>query len=207
MSVVDEKKRMRRAARERRREAHARAEAAPGPGAAERLADRYLEAMPDMGHPGPGSVVSGYWPMDEEMDVRPLLARLFERGFVVALPVVVAKGEPLIFRSWEPGLALEAGVFGTRHPGAERARVRPGVALVPLLAFDRWGFRLGWGAGFYDRTLDALRRQGPVLAVGVAYAAQEFDRVPRAAYDAGLDWVVTEEQAMRVPTAAPGETR
>jgi 5-formyltetrahydrofolate cyclo-ligase len=198
MSVVEEKKRLRALARARRREASAGVAA----GAGERLAERYLEAMAGMGHPGPGAVVSGYWPMAEEMDVRPLLARLFERGYPLALPVVVGKGEPLDFRSWAPGTALEDGVFGTRHPGPDRTAARPRVALVPLLAFDRRGYRLGWGAGFYDRTITALRAEGPLLAVGVAYALQEVASVPHADTDARLDWVATEAGVVPVAAAA-----
>lgn len=158
------------------------------------LCDRVLAAIPFP----EGCAVSAFWPMGSEIDTRPLIAALHARGHVVGLPVTVRRGQPLVFRSWEPGLRLVAGGFGTRVPGPERPEVRPEVVLVPLLAFDRAGYRLGYGGGFYDRTLAALRAVAPVLAVGVAYAGQEVPEVPRDAHDQRLDWVVTEAEAIRM---------
>ncbi|MEO5375754.1 MAG: 5-formyltetrahydrofolate cyclo-ligase [Alphaproteobacteria bacterium] len=150
-----------------------------------------------------GDVVAGYWPMGDEVDVRPLLLRLHGRGCVVALPVVTGAGRPLVFRVWRPGMRLEAGSHGTRHPGPRAARVVPDVVLVPLLAFDRMGGRLGYGAGYYDRTLARLRtlRREAVSAVGVAYAGQRVTRVPMGRFDQPLDRIVTERGLIK-----PGRT-
>jgi len=128
--------------------------------------------------------VSGYWPMRSELDIRPLLSLLADTGRDVALPVVLGPGQPLEFRRWRPGQA---------HPAPEAKRLEPDVLLVPLLAFDAGHHRLGYGAGFYDRTLAALRRHKPILAIGVAYAAQRVEAVPRDAWDQALDLVLTEE--------------
>ncbi len=194
MSIHRQKGRLRAEARERRRAALRTV----GADAAERLRDNFAAVRQGQGFPTAGAVISGYWPMDEEMDVRPLLQDLHAAGFVCALPAVVGRHEPLIFRRWRPGASLEDGTFGTRHPGADAPEVRPDVVLAPLLAYDSRGNRMGWGGGYYDRTLRALRRDGPLLAVGVAFAAQQVDAVPHTEDDQPLDWIVTEEQAMRV---------
>lgn len=142
---------------------------------------------------------SGYLAMQDEMDVLPAILALTATGWRGCLPVVVGKAQPLRFRAWTPGAKLADGVFGTRHPADGAEDVRPDLLLVPLLAFDRAGYRLGWGGGFYDRTLAELRSSGtPVVAVGVGYSAQEVDAVPRDHYDARLDWVVTEEDIIRI---------
>jgi len=188
-SVFDHKRTMRGEARERRRRAAAAAAAAAG----ERLADNYFKAAPRFANRSPTATVSGYWPMPEEMDVRPLLARLDAAGHPIALPAVVGKGKPLIFRHWQPGSPLAEAGFGLHQPDADAPEVVPEILLVPLLAFDPFGYRLGWGGGFYDRTLAALRKARPVIAVGVAYAAQRVERVPRTERDQPLDWVVTDE--------------
>jgi 5-formyltetrahydrofolate cyclo-ligase len=146
----------------------------------------------------PAAPVSGYWPMRSEADPRPILTALGARGHPLCLPVVVGKGQPLVFRAWRPGDALVAGGFGTLVPAPDQAPVVPRLLLVPLLAFDRRGYRLGYGGGFYDRTLAALRAAGPVVAVGLALSAQEVDAVPHDATDARLDWVVTEAQTLEI---------
>jgi len=140
-----------------------------------------------------GAAVSGFWPMGDEIDVKPLLAQLHASGHPIGLPVVVKKGEPLIFRQWHPGVALVAGGFGTEVP----PELAPQVLIVPLLAFDAEGYRLGYGGGFYDRTLDKLRTGSAAdpLAVGVAFSAQHVLRVPRDDFDQPLDWIVTEKAA------------
>jgi 5-formyltetrahydrofolate cyclo-ligase len=137
-------------------------------------------------------VISGYWPLGDEIDPRPLLQALAGRGLPLALPAIRAAGEPLDFRAWRPGDALRPARFGTREPLPEAPLVQPGLLLVPLLAFDAAGYRLGYGGGFYDRSLALLRRTGDILAVGLAYAAQQVAAVPREATDQALDLVVTE---------------
>lgn len=179
-----------------RKQAEARRAAAvpTAAGAAEQVAARVLALVAGR-QPG---TVSGYLPMAGEMDPLPAMAALAARGWRRCLPVVVAKGAPLAFRAWEPGDDLVDGVFGTRHPATGAEIVAPDLLLTPLLAFDRQGYRLGWGGGFYDRTLAALRAAGKATAIGVAFAAQEVDAVPRADYDARLDGIVTERETIPV---------
>jgi 5-formyltetrahydrofolate cyclo-ligase len=136
-----------------------------------------------------GKALAGYMPMRTEID--PLPAMSAHQG-LVGVPVIVAAATPLKFREWGLGVAMVAGDFGALIP-AEGAWVTPQVVIVPLLAFDARGFRLGYGGGFYDRTLQGLRAKGPVLAIGFAFEAQEVDAVPIDAFDQKLDLVVTEK--------------
>ncbi|MBM3511991.1 MAG: 5-formyltetrahydrofolate cyclo-ligase, partial [Alphaproteobacteria bacterium] len=159
--------------------------------------DRFCAAIPVPA----GTAVSAYWPLAEELDVRALMAALDAAGAVVALPVVAGRDQALAFRRWRPGLALVGAVFGTYEPPPGAPAVVPSIVIVPMLAFDRAGHRLGYGAGFYDRTLRALRAQptaAPVVAVGVGFAAQEVAQVPHGPGDERLDWIVTERAARRV---------
>ncbi len=142
------------------------------------------------------STVSAYLPIGSELDPRPLMAALQSMGFGLAVPVIEAKGRPLRFRAWVPGAAVIPGPFGVEVP-AEGAWVEPDLLVVPLLAFDAAGHRLGYGAGFYDRTLAALRAERAVTALGFAYAAQQVAEVPREPTDARLDAVVTEAGVLR----------
>ncbi len=194
-SVDEEKQQLRRTARDARKTWAGGA----GEQAAVRLAENFSKIAADFPSGSVLGSVAGYWPMADEMDVRPLLTRLAEEGREIALPVVVAKDAPLIFRRWRPGLVLEDGDFGTRHPGPDEPEVTPAIVLVPLLAFDAQGYRLGWGGGFYDRTLARLRASGPVVAVGVAYQSQLVDSVPRTATDEALDWMVTDSGVLEIP--------
>ncbi len=139
----------------------------------------------------PGTV-TGYLAIADEIDPEPAMALLAEAGWRRALPVVVAKGRALEFRPWTPGAALEDGPLRTRHPVSGSA-VSPDVLLVPMLAFDADGMRMGWGGGFYDRTIAGLRARNPgVVAIGVAYSGQGVDKVPSGPHDAALDAVATE---------------
>lgn len=139
-----------------------------------------------------GAAVAGYFPMGDEIDPLPLLADLRQRGCPLALPVVSAREQPLLFRGWNPGETLEAGPHGTRQPAALAPAVVPALVLVPLLAFDGRGFRLGYGGGYYDRTLERLRCAGTVVAVGLAFADQRVAAVPHAPHDQPLDLILTE---------------
>jgi 5-formyltetrahydrofolate cyclo-ligase len=136
-----------------------------------------------------GRVLSGYMPMRTEID--PLPAMAAHQG-AVGVPVIIGKAMPLRFREWSPGCRLVEGAFKALVP-EEGAWVEPEVLIVPLLAFDARGYRLGYGGGFYDRTLEGLRAKGPVLAVGFAFAAQEVAEVPIDATDQRLDVMVTEK--------------
>ena len=143
----------------------------------------------------PGSVVAGYWPMRDEADVRPLLEHLIADGCSAALPVVIGRSKPLLFRRWRPGDRLASGLYGTRQPMDDQPAVDPGLLLVPMLGFDRQGGRLGYGGGYYDRTLAALRASRPIVAVGVAFAAQDLGSLPAGRFDQRVDWIVTEASA------------
>jgi 5-formyltetrahydrofolate cyclo-ligase len=137
--------------------------------------------------PRAGAVVAGFWPMRGEIDPRPLLHALHARGHAVVLPETPPRGRKLLFRRWWPGMTMVAGRFGTLVSTGE---VRdPDVLFIPLLAFDRAGRRLGYGGGYYDRTLPTLPG---AIAIGCAFAAQELDEVPTADYDAPLHAIATE---------------
>ena len=142
------------------------------------------------------TVVSAFWPFRSELDLRPLLYRLHEAGQVIALPVVVAKRAPLLFRLWTPDTSLEVGGFGVSIPPESAPVVEPDWLLVPLLAFDDKGYRLGYGGGFYDRTLAALRARKSIFSIGVGYDDQQVGQVPRGPDDGRLDAIVTERRAL-----------
>jgi 5-formyltetrahydrofolate cyclo-ligase len=136
-----------------------------------------------------GAALSGYMPMRTEID--PLPAMAAHQG-PVGVPVIIGKGQPLKFREWSPGCALIPGEFGALIP-ADGAWIEPEVLIVPLLAFDARGYRLGYGGGFYDRTLQALRAKRPTLAVGFAFSAQQVAEVPIDQNDQRLDAIATEQ--------------
>lgn len=179
---------LRRQAMARRRTAHADRAAA----AAAVLAETLPPAIDSR-----GKTIAAYWPIGDEIDCRPAMERLAAAGLEVVLPVVAGQGQVLLFRVWKPEDQLEDGPFGTSHP-ATRAAVRiPDVVLLPLVAFDQAGHRLGYGAGYYDRTLAALRGGGDdVLAVGLAYDEQEIDQVPADIHDQVMDAVVTDRRVL-----------
>ena len=140
-----------------------------------------------------GGIVSGFWPFGSEINIVPLLEMLAGQGLRICLPVVVAMGKPLVFRAWQPGDDLVPGKWNIPVPADTQPEMTPDVLLVPLLAFDRQGYRLGYGGGFYDRTLEKLRAHGPVKAIGVAYRAQQVDAVEHDSLDQPLDGVLTEQ--------------
>jgi 5-formyltetrahydrofolate cyclo-ligase len=155
--------------------------------------------------PSAHAVISGYAAIGDELSLWPLLETLAASGRPIALPVTVRKGAPLIFRQWEPGAVLRGGAFRVPIPGEDAAELEPEILLVPLLAFDREGFRLGYGAGFYDRTLSKLRARGRVTAIGIAFETQQIEAVPHNAYDEPLDWVLTPSGPVKVgPIRAEG---
>ena len=142
--------------------------------------------------------LSAYLPVRAEFDATPILRHAHARGCRTCLPVVPGRGRPLTFRRWSPGDPLVDGTFGIAVPSPEAEVMEPVILLVPMLAFDDDGYRLGYGGGFYDRTLARRRARGPeALAVGVAFAGQRVERVPRSTEDERLDWIVTEEGARR----------
>jgi 5-formyltetrahydrofolate cyclo-ligase len=187
MSLIEVKKQARAEAMARREEAHRRhAETAA-------LALTRID-LPNL---APG-IVSGFHPYRSEINILPLMARLASGGWITALPVVVAKRQPLLFRRWFPGDPLVDGTWNLRVPPDSAPAVEPDLLLVPLLAFDKRGYRLGYGGGFYDRTLAELRAKKPVMAIGVAYADQQADNVPSGTDDARLDAILTERGLMKI---------
>jgi 5-formyltetrahydrofolate cyclo-ligase len=141
---------------------------------------------------GPGAIVSGFMPIKSEIDPLPLLRKLALAGATLALPVVAGRGLPLIMRTWREDEPLAAGAWGLREPKLSAAEVEPDIVLVPLLAFDRAGHRIGYGAGYYDLTLARLRARKKVTAIGVAFAVQEVPAIPTTPRDEPLDFVLTE---------------
>lgn len=147
----------------------------------------------DLGVAGvrPDAIVSAYAAMGSEIDPLQLITRRARGGAPTCLPVIQPLGSPLNFRSWAPGEPLVARTWGIREPTDTALIVAPDVVLVPLLAFDSRGWRLGYGGGYYDRTLEQLRSTKPILAIGLAYDSQELPEVPTGPHDQLLDWVLT----------------
>jgi 5-formyltetrahydrofolate cyclo-ligase len=145
-----------------------------------------------------GAIVSGFMPLKSEINPLPLMRTLADAGAKLALPVVAGKGKPLTMRAFTFGDVLASGVWGIREPKPEAPEVFPDILLVPLLAFDRSGHRIGYGAGYYDMTITALRARKSVAAVGIAFAAQEVAQVPSTPRDARLDLVLTEREVIDV---------
>jgi len=143
-----------------------------------------------------GSVVSGFMPLKSEINPLPLMQKLAETGARLALPRIVGLGSPLSMRAWEFGAPLDRGQWGIREPKTDAPEVDPDILLVPLLAFDRAGYRIGYGAGYYDMTITQLRELKRVAAVGIAFAAQEVPKVPTTERDARLDLVLTEREVI-----------
>ena len=139
----------------------------------------------------PETIVSGFAAIRDEINPAPLMAWLQAEGFKLALPVMQGREKPLLMRAWSPGDTMAPAQWGIAEPLDDKPEVEPDVVLVPLLAFDARGYRLGYGGGFYDRTLRRLRKLKPVVAVGIAYDEQRVDAVPAESYDEKLDWVLT----------------
>jgi len=140
-----------------------------------------------------GAIIGGFWPIQSEIDSRPLMAALEDQGHQLALPCTPRTGYPLTFRRWQFGEALKSGPHNTKEPIPGKEELFPDLVLVPLLAFTALGERLGYGGGFYDRTLERRRAKKQVFACGVAYAAQEATLLPTEAHDARLDGILTEK--------------
>ncbi|WP_449255062.1 5-formyltetrahydrofolate cyclo-ligase [Bosea sp. (in: a-proteobacteria)] len=141
---------------------------------------------------GASGPVSAYWPMRSEADPRPILEELHRRGLPLCLPAIVAKR--MIFRRWAPYEPIVPGGFGTLVPAPDQPETAPRILIVPLAAFDRRGYRIGYGKGYYDRALSEL---GPTVSIGIAYAAQEVAAVPDEPHDRRLGWIVTERETIR----------
>lgn len=168
------------------------------PDAAQHAARHFLDAF----FPGPeiqesDAIVALYAAKGTELSTHPLADALHQKGIEIALPVIEKQARPLVFKRYTPGDKLTEGAFGIETPTGEAPTMTPSLVVAPLLAFSRGGGRLGYGGGFYDRTLAKLRRAGPVTAIGYAYGAQEVDALPTGRLDEPLDWIVTERGAFR----------
>jgi 5-formyltetrahydrofolate cyclo-ligase len=176
-----------------RRLAHRQA----GRAAAEKLWQQFSDARRQGLTIDGDDVVSGYWPIRDEIDGRRLLAGLVEQGLRCALPVLQGRDKPLLFRRWQPGLELVQRSFGLSEPPDAARELTPRILLVPLLAVDSRGNRLGYGGGYYDRTLIHLKQSVPIVSVGIGFEVQRVADVPYDGHDARLDWVITEKNVYR----------
>lgn len=190
MESSDHKARLRELLRRRRAELTPAAAAQ----AAQKIAEIAMAELPALC--APGAKIALYAALPGELDPGLLLAALAEAGYATLLPSAGARATPLTFRIWRPGDELATGRFGLREPLASAEAARPDLVLAPLLGFDSAGGRLGFGGGFYDATLEKLRRQGALLAGGLAFACQQLDQLRCEAHDQKLDFIIT-EQAFR----------
>ncbi len=161
--------------------------------AAEALAARGLPITVE-----PGAIVSGFMPMKTEINPLPLLRKLAGAGAKLALPCIDGRGKPLIMRAYQFGDAFKSGQWGIREPMPDAPEVKPDILLVPLACFDRSGQRIGYGAGYYDRTIAGLRALKKITAIGVAFAIQEIPQVPATERDERLDFVLTEKEIIAI---------
>ncbi len=178
---------LRRQARDRR----ARLPGAERQDAAQQAAVHFRQHV----QPGENDVVALYWAIRDELDTRPLLLALMDAGLTVCLPVVRADNDPLVFRIWQEGAPLYPSGFGTLAPGDNVPEAVPDIIVMPLLGFDRSGTRLGYGGGYYDRTIAMLANRP--MRVGYGFSVQELSDIPRDDHDAPLDMVVTETGVRR----------
>ncbi|MEM7766412.1 MAG: 5-formyltetrahydrofolate cyclo-ligase [Pseudomonadota bacterium] len=183
MGLAEEKAALRAEMKPLREELSAR-----DPDAGETLAGRFPMKLLERY----GPVVAGYWPIGSEIDPRPLLERLHTAGAQLCLPRVADDGVGMSFHAWTPGDALEARAFGLQEPPASAPLLRPTLLLMPALAFDLEGHRLGYGKGHYDRAIVGLRDHGRAFTCALAFAGQQIDTVPHEPHDQLLDWAMTE---------------
>ena len=186
-AISDEKARLRREAVARRDALPAEARKA----AAEAIAAREFPLTVAL-----GTIVSGFMPMRSEISPLPLMQKLAKTGAQLALPKIAGRGKPLLMRAWQWGALLDAGQWGIREPKADAPEMEPDIILVPLLAFDRAGHRIGYGAGYYDMTIAGLRARKAIATIGLAFAAQEIAAVPATPHDTRLDLVLTEHEVI-----------
>jgi len=162
---------------------------------------KMAEMAKDHIDPGPGAVVSGFWPMRSEVDVRPLMFALREKGARLCLPALLDK-TTMVFRELVRGALLVDMGFGTAGPGKEAEVLDPSIMLVPLAAFDRRGHRIGYGAGYYDRAIARLHEKGAApRLIGIAFGCQEVTEVPDESHDVMIPEILTESGLRRLGTA------
>jgi len=194
--IARSKEKLRKQARTRRRDLHIRGGAAAAKSIV-RSGAAFFKAKP-------AGVVAGYYPVGSELSPLGLMAALENEGWRGALPVVAARNEGLEFYAWREGDALAPGAHNIPRPPDGAAALVPDIVIAPLLCFDRQGYRLGYGGGYYDRTLQSLRDEGEVVVIGLAFAAQMVDEVPHAPFDQKLDWVLVEDKLIKCGAKEPG---
>ncbi len=158
-----------------------------------RIGQQFLASVPVP----PGAVIAAYFAIGDEADPSSLVMDLRQRGHRIVLPRVAGRDRPLDFHLWSEGAELVRGGFGLSEPSRDWPKLAPDVLIVPLLAFDRQGYRIGYGAGYYDRTLHLLRQTKAIVAAGFAFSVQEFADLPHADHDERLNWIVTDTGAVR----------
>ncbi len=188
MNAKSDTDRQKQLARKQAEIIRSKAHSLNGQMASQAIADNGLSFLEQV-----AKTVSGYIAHRSELNILPLMQKLAENGWQTCLPVVVRPASALIFRNWRPGDQLQNGAFGIPVPVATAEIVKPDVLLVPLLSFDTMGYRLGYGGGFYDRTIASLAATGALVTVGIAYSDQQVQSVPRGRHDQPLDWIVTEK--------------
>lgn len=145
-------------------------------------------------YPSTSAIISLCWPIRSEINTRPLIDMLSQQGRKISLPIMHKIKHPLVFRQFEPGDDLVKGPYGLSEPSEDKALVEPDIIFAPLAAFDRRGYRLGYGGGIYDATFTKLRNKKKIIAIGLAYALQEIDQVPIEPHDQRLDYLITERE-------------
>ncbi|MEM7546832.1 MAG: 5-formyltetrahydrofolate cyclo-ligase [Pseudomonadota bacterium] len=188
MTLTEDKAGLRKALYKGRALAHANAT-----DAALRATSRLIDRI----GPARGRIIAGYRPIRSEIDPTTAMVSLHQAGARICVPVIEAAGAPLRFREWTPDSEMIVGAFGAEVP-AHGDWLEPEVLIVPLVGWDRQGWRLGYGGGFYDRTLEGLRGTRPTVAIGFAYAAQEVRTVPTEPTDQRLDAIVTEAETVEI---------
>jgi 5-formyltetrahydrofolate cyclo-ligase len=149
-------------------------------------------------HLMPQSVVGGYIALKGEVSGRDIFTRLNKQGHITSLPVVIERDAPMIFRAYRPGEPTRRGMLGQQEPLPHADEVMPDLLVIPMLGFTRQGYRLGYGSGFYDRTLPNLRAIKSVKTVGLAYSIQELPEFPVEPHDVPLDIIITEKEVIRI---------
>lgn len=142
------------------------------------------------------AVIAGYSPIKNECSPLPILEDLVRYQHVLALPAILGKGKPLVFRAWCPGDAMDVGEYGILEPRNDAPLVNPSVLAVPMVGFDVNGYRLGHGGGFYDRTIEMIRKHQSLLCIGIAYHFQQIERLPAEAHDCRMDYIVTDKEVL-----------
>jgi 5-formyltetrahydrofolate cyclo-ligase len=141
-------------------------------------------------------IISCFWPIQTEVNTVPLIHKLYKAGHQICLPIVVGNAQPLIFRQWTPETEMLEGAYKAMTPVESSPQLVPDLILSPLLAFDRNGYRLGYGGGFYDRSIEEIKTTKPLVTAGLAYSVQEVDNVPTEKTDQKLDFLITEKEIL-----------